>query len=71
MQESESCVQNEAVIVKRIQSRCRGLLEVTRCQEDDDDGRRIVQFMHQSMKDLLVAGKWFEILDPGSETTQV
>lgn len=62
MQESESYVQDEIVSEKRIRSRCRGLLEVT---SQDGDGQRMVQFMHQSVKDFLVAEEGLEILDPG------
>ena len=37
---------------------------------EEKEERRIVQFMHQSVKDFLLQDSGFQILDPGSETTR-
>ena len=62
MQASKNFVQNDAVMIKRIRSRGGGLLEVKVLADADDTSKdssptRIVQFIHQSVKDYLLLRK--------------
>ncbi|KAI9788732.1 MAG: hypothetical protein M1816_006589 [Peltula sp. TS41687] len=71
MQESEIHVRDEDGIEKRIRSRCRGLLEVINSEDAYREKRRIVQFMHQSVKEFVMSDRVFELLDPGSGPSQI
>ena len=59
MKVSKEVVQTDFAMMKRIRSRCGGLLEVKVLQDPNAPGntspRKIVQFIHQSVKDYFLS----------------
>lgn len=61
MKASKEVVQTDFAMMKRIRSRCGGLLEAKVLQDPNAPGntspRKIVQFIHQSVKDYFLSGR--------------
>jgi ankyrin repeat domain-containing protein 50 len=61
MKTSKEVVQTDLAMMKRIRSRCGGLLEAKVLQDTDSPSNnlpiKIVQFIHQSVKDYFLSGR--------------
>lgn len=61
METSKNYVQTDTATIKRIRSRCGGLLEAKAPQDSDEpshgSSQHVVQFIHQSVKDYFLSGR--------------
>ncbi|KAE9375017.1 ankyrin [Stipitochalara longipes BDJ] len=61
MKASKDVVQTDLAMMKRMRSRCGGLLEAKVIQDSDDTRNtspvKVVQFIHQSVKDYFLSGR--------------